>query len=156
VAEFRANFVCAAWCRLPAHFRIGKCSEVQHAGTQKGDAKRAVRRKENALTGPTHPSLMIMLGATRRAEVHADVGRYRLMHGAQPEASLRQHWADLAALAIVVLMAVWLATGFAAPNGLAGPARSSVDAGDPPFVTQVEARRLLDPMAVRQIDGAQL
>jgi hypothetical protein len=99
---------------------------------------------------------MFMVAATRRAEVHAEVDRYRLMCVAQPEASLRQHWADLAALAIVVLMAVWLATGLAAPNGLAGPTRLSVDAGDPSLVTQVEERHLLDPMAVRQIDGAWL
>ena len=76
------------------------------------------------------------------------------MRLAQPESNLHQHWADLAALAIVVLMAVWLATGFAAPNGLAGPARLNVDGGNPPRVTQLEERHLLDPTAAQQIDGA--
>jgi hypothetical protein len=97
---------------------------------------------------------MFMVGATRRAEVHAEFERYRLMRVAQPEASLRQHWADLAALALVVAMAAWLATGFEVPNGPADPSRLSLDAGDPPFVTQVEGRHLLDPIAAQRIVGA--
>jgi hypothetical protein len=133
---------------------MGKCGEEQHAGWRKGTATRAARRMEDAVIGPTHPSLMVKVAATQRAAIHADVNRCRLMHLSRPGTRYRQHWADVAALAIVVVTAVWIATGFAAPNERTGPARSSVEAGDRPLVTQFEERPFLDPLAAPHIDSA--